>query len=47
MIAIVERVTPKDEEVSKEAIVKIAGGIEKEVKELLRCGLQMVFFCGF
>jgi len=47
MIAIIERVTPKDEEVSKEAIMKTAEGIEKDVKELQRCGLRMVVFYGF
>jgi len=34
MIVVVDPVTPKDEEV-----VKNAEGIEEDIKELLRCGL--------
>ena len=34
MITVVDHVTPKNEEV-----VKIAEGIEEDIKELLRCGL--------
>ena len=47
MIVIVSHVTPKDEEGSKETVVKSAEGIEKDIKELLRCGLRMVVCCGF
>ena len=39
MIVIVSHVTPKDEEGSKETVVKTAEGMEKDIKELLRCGL--------
>jgi len=39
MIVIVDHITPKDEEVSKEAVGKAAEGIEKHIKKLLRCGL--------
>ena len=42
MIVIVDHVTLKDEEDSKEAVVKTVGSIEADVKELLRCVLQMV-----
>jgi Zn finger protein HypA/HybF involved in hydrogenase expression len=41
MIVIVDHVTPKDEEDSKETVVKTAEGIEQDIKELLRCGLRM------
>ena len=41
MIVIVNHVTLKDEEGSKEAVVKTAEGIEQDIKELLRCGLRM------
>jgi hypothetical protein len=49
MIVIVARVTPKDdsEEGSQETVVKTAEGIEKDIKELLRCGLRMVVCYGF
>jgi predicted transcriptional regulator len=47
MIVIVDHVTLKDEEGSQEAVVKIAKGIEQDVKELLRCGLRMVVPYGF
>jgi len=42
MIDILHHVTPKDEEVSKEAVVKAVEGIEEDIKELLRCGLRIV-----
>ena len=47
MIVIVDHVTPKDEEGSKETVVKTAECIEEGIKELLRCGLRMVVCCGF
>jgi len=47
MIVIVDHVTPKDEEDGKEAVVKTAEGIEKNIKELLRCGPRMVVCYGF
>ena len=37
MIVIVDHVTLKDEEGSKETVMKIAEGIEQDIKELLRC----------
>jgi hypothetical protein len=46
----VDHVTLKDEEVSKEIVVKIAKGIEQDIEELilsLRCGLRMVLCYGF
>ena len=42
MIVIVDHVTPKDEEHSKEVVVKTAESIEADIKELLRCGLILV-----
>jgi len=42
MIVIVDHAMPKDEEESKEAVVKTVKVIEKDVEELLRFGLQMV-----
>ena len=39
MIVIVDHVTLKDEEGSKETVMKIAEGIEQDIKELLRYGL--------
>ena len=42
MIVIVDHVTPKDEEGSKETAVKTAEGVEKNIKELLRYGPRMV-----
>jgi len=47
MIVIADHVTPKDEEGSKETVVKTAEDIEKDIKELLRCGLRMVVCYGF
>ena len=49
MIVIVDHVTLnlKDEEGSKETVVKTAEGIEQDIKELLRCGLRMVVSYGF
>ena len=41
MIVIVDHVTLKDEEDTKETVVKTAEGIEQDIKELLRCGLRM------
>ena len=41
MIVIVDHVTLKDEEDSKETVMKIAKGIEQDIKELFRCGLRM------
>ena len=42
MIIIVDHVTLKDEEGSKETVVKTAEGIQQDIKELLRCVLRMV-----
>ena len=42
MIVIVDHVTLKDEEDSKETVVKTAEGIEQDIKELLRCSLRIV-----
>ena len=39
MIVIVDHVTLKDEEGSKETVMKIAEGIEQDIKELLRYGV--------
>jgi hypothetical protein len=39
MIVIVDHVMPKDEEDSKEVVVKTAEGIEADIKKLLRCSL--------
>ena len=47
MLVIVDHVTPKDEEDSKEAIVKTAESIEADIKELLRCVLLMKVCYGF
>jgi Zn finger protein HypA/HybF involved in hydrogenase expression len=47
MIVIVDHVTLKDEEDSKETVMKTAEGIEQDIKELLRCGLRMVVSYGF
>jgi hypothetical protein len=47
MIVIVDHVTLKDEEGSKEIVMKTAEGIEQDIKELLRCGLRMVVSYGF
>ena len=41
MIVIVDHVTLKDEEGSRETVVKIAKGIEQDIKELLRCDVRM------
>ena len=46
MIVIVDHVTPKDEEDSKD-VVKAAESIEADIKELLRCVLRMVVYDGF
>jgi hypothetical protein len=42
MVVIVDHVTLKDEG-SKETAMKTAEGIKQDIKELLRCGLRMVF----
>ena len=47
MIVVLGHVTLKDEKGSKETIVKTGEGIEQDIKELLRCGLQMVVPYGF
>ena len=47
MIVIVDHVTLKDEEGSKETVMKIAKGIEQDIKELLRCDLPMLFSYSF
>ena len=39
MIIVVNHAMPNDDEDGKEAVVKIAKGIEKHIQELLRCGL--------
>ena len=39
MVVIVDHVTLKDEEGSKETVMKIAVGIEQDIEELFRCGL--------
>ena len=39
MIVIVDHVTLKDEEGSKETVMKAVKGIEQDIKELLRCDL--------
>jgi hypothetical protein len=41
MIIIVDHVTARNEEGSKEAIVKVTKGIEEDIKELLRCSLRL------
>ena len=46
MIVIVDHVTLKDEG-SKETVMKIAKGIEQDIKELLRCDLPMLFSYSF
>ena len=40
MIIIVDHVTLKDEEGSKETVVKTAEGIQQDIKELLRYGMN-------
>jgi Zn finger protein HypA/HybF involved in hydrogenase expression len=47
MIVIVDHVTLKDEEDSKETVMKTSESIEQDIKELLRCGLRMVVSYGF
>ena len=47
MILIVDHVTLKDEEGSKDTVMKTAEGIEQDVKELLRYGLRLVVSYGF
>ena len=46
MIVIVNHVTLKDEleEGTKETVVKTVEGIEQDIEELLRCGLQWLSF---
>ena len=47
MIVIVDHITLKDEEGSKDTVMKTAEGIEQDVKELLRYGLRLVVSYGF
>ena len=47
MIVIVDHVTLKDEEGSKEALMKIAEGFEQDIEDLLRCGLRILVSYGF
>ena len=42
MIDILHHVIPKSEEGNEEAVVKVIKGIEKDIKQLLRCDLQIV-----
>ena len=42
MIVIVDHITPKDEEDSKEVVVKITESIEADIKELFRCDLRIM-----
>ena len=46
MIVIVDHVTLKEED-SRATDLKTAEGIEKDIKELLRCGQRMVVSYGF
>ena len=41
MIVIVNHITLNDEESTKGTVVKTVDGIGQDIKELLRCGLQM------
>ena len=41
MIVIVDHVTLKDEEDAKGTVMKTTEGIEQDIKELLRCVLQL------
>ena len=47
MIVIVDHVTTKEEEDSKEVVVKATESIEADIKELFRCGIRMVVCYGF
>jgi len=47
MIVIVDHLMPKDEEDSKEVVVKTAESIEADIKELFRWDLRMVVCYGF
>ena len=47
MIVIVDHVTLKDEKGSKDTAMKIAKGIEQDIKDLLRCSLRMLVSYGF
>jgi hypothetical protein len=47
MIVIVDHVTPKKEEDSKDVVVMTAESIEAGIKELIRCGLRKVVCYGF
>jgi hypothetical protein len=47
MIVIVDHVTPKKEEDSKDVVVMTAESIEAGIKELFRCGLRKVVCYGF
>ena len=42
MIIVVDHLTLKEEEGSKETVVKTAEGFKQNIKELLRCGLRIV-----
>ena len=44
MIVIVDHVTPRDEEDTKETVMKSAEVIQQDIKELLRYGLRMGSF---
>ena len=47
MIVIVDHVTLKDEKGSKDAVMKVAKGVEQDIKDLLRCSLRMLVSYGF
>ena len=47
MIVIVDHVTLKDDEGSKETVVKTAEGIHQDIKELLRCVTNGGLLYGF
>ena len=47
MIVIVDHVTLRDEEGSKETVMKTAKGFEQNIKELLRFGLRMMVSYSF
>ena len=44
MIVIVDHVTLRDDEGSKETAMKTAKRFEQDIKELLRCGLRMMVY---
>ena len=47
MIVIVDHVTLKDKEGSKDTVMKTAEGIKQDIKELFRCGPRLVVVYGF